>query len=476
MSLELCYLPATELLKKFRSKELSPLDVLDAQLARAEQTEPEVNCLSFKYFDQARDQAKKAEQAYAKGSARPLEGITITIKDEPMLEGYPTQNGSLLREGYVASYSDPICERVMSAGAIMHARSTTPEFSVHYCTWNYVTGVTRNPWNTDISVGGSSGGSGAALASGVTTLATGSDIGGSIRVPAAFNGVYGFKPPFGRVPELPPFSSERYAASGPLGRTLQDVTLLQQIISGPHEDDLYCLPAYELPSEHGSVKGMKIALCMDLGFYNVAQDVQDAIRQAVDVLRDQGAEVAEVKLNWDRERTFATISNHLAYEFGSVLRAEIEASGIDHDKLTPYVKYFALRDDPPTATDELEANLYSGEMLAELNRAVFANGFDALLCPTLATSDVAADYDPFSGDEVKIDGRAVDHWFDPVMTIAFNILGRFPVMNVPVGLSSIKVPIGMQIIGPKMEDRVPFAIANAYQSGSQWLFDAPPMA
>lgn len=129
-----------------------------------------------------------------------------------------------------------------------------------------------------------------------------------------------------------------------------------------------------------------------------------------------------------------------------------------------------------TAVDELQGNLYSGEMLRELNRAVFARGFDALLCPTMATMNVAADYDPLSGDEVLVNGSPVDSWIAPLLTYPFNILGRFPVVNVPVGMNAIGVPIGMQVVGPKLEDRMPFAVAHAYQAATPWLFDSPPMA
>lgn len=195
MSADLCYLSATRALEMFRTKALSPVELLDAQIKRTEAVNPAVNAVVMNYFDEAKEQARKAEQAYMNGGARILEGLTLAVKDEHNIAGKITTNGSLLLQSNVATYTDPICERTIEAGAIVHARTSTPEFSAHYATWSKLWGATRNPWNLKYHVGGSSGGSGAALASGMTTLATGSDIAGSIRMPAAQNGIVGFKPP-----------------------------------------------------------------------------------------------------------------------------------------------------------------------------------------------------------------------------------------------------------------------------------------
>jgi len=214
MSDELTYLSATEALAKFRSHEFSPLELLDAVIARSQATEPLVNAFMDTYFDEARHQAAAAGEAYANGTARPLEGLPIAAKDEPRVDGRRWTQGSLLFENEIASGTDPITQRVLDAGGIIHAHTTTPEFSMAIVTWTYLHGITRSPWNPAMTSGGSSGGSGASLASGSSLLATGSDIGGSIRIPASMNGVVGFKPPWGRVPEFWPWNREPYAASG----------------------------------------------------------------------------------------------------------------------------------------------------------------------------------------------------------------------------------------------------------------------
>jgi len=199
---DLHYLSATEALRLFRSRELSPVELLDAVIARAEAVEPVVNALCHTFSDEARAAAREAEARYAGRGEPPraLEGIPLAIKEEEAIAGQPWTQGSLLYKDLVADYTSAFGQRMLDSGAIVHARSTAPEFSCAGFTHSKLHGVTRNPWNPGFGVGGSSGGSGAALAAGTTTLASGSDIGGSIRIPASFNGVVGFKPPYGRVP------------------------------------------------------------------------------------------------------------------------------------------------------------------------------------------------------------------------------------------------------------------------------------
>ena len=236
MSTDLAYLSATEALARFRDRSLSPVELTEALVARAAEVEPTVNALCITYFDQALEQAREAEKRYVgTGDApRPLEGICVGIKEEMPIAGQPCSMGSLRYKDNVADYTDPVGQRLIDAGAIVHARTTAPEFSCAAFTHSRLWGVTRNPWNPEFGVGGSSGGTGAALASGTSTLASGSDIGGSIRIPASLNGVVGFKPPYGRVPQTPPFNLDHYCHSGPLARTVADTALFENMIAGPH--------------------------------------------------------------------------------------------------------------------------------------------------------------------------------------------------------------------------------------------------
>ncbi|MEX0304910.1 MAG: amidase family protein, partial [Leisingera sp.] len=221
MTDSIAYLSATEALTLFKDHALSPVELARAVIARAEETEPAINALSYRYFEQALEQAKRAEKAYLGRGARPraLEGLCIAVKDSGHIAGLPTSAGSLLTSDVPQPAASPVNSRILQAGGIVHARSTTPEFSCATVTHSRRWGVTRNPWNTAMTPGGSSGGAAAALAAGSATLASGSDIAGSIRIPASCCGVAGYKPPRGRNPVDAPFNLDPYCHTGPMART-----------------------------------------------------------------------------------------------------------------------------------------------------------------------------------------------------------------------------------------------------------------
>src|SRR4051812_41720019 len=204
---------------------------------------------------------------------------------------------SLLYKVLVAEHTSAFGRRHLEAGAIVHARSTAPEFSCAGFTQSRLWGVTRNPWNPEYSVGGSSGGSGAALAAGTTTLASGSDIGGSIRVPASFNGVGGFKPPYGRVAQDVPFNLDTYCPCRPMARTVADCALLENVVAGPDPSDIVSLrPKLVLPERFDGIAGMRIAVSPDLGDWPVEEEVRANTLAVGDALRAAGATVAAVDL------------------------------------------------------------------------------------------------------------------------------------------------------------------------------------
>ena len=204
---ELHYQSAHDVLDLFRRGELSPMEHLESLIEQIETNDPVLNAVVDRRYDEARAEARSAEQRYlGKGdSPRPLEGLCVAAKEEHPMVGRPWQQGALPFVDEVAKYDHPIIDRIQNAGGIIHIRTATPEFSCAGFTHSKLWGVTRNPWNPEFTPGGSSGGSAAALAAGYAPLATGSDIGGSIRIPASFCGVVGFKPPFGRVPGLAPY-------------------------------------------------------------------------------------------------------------------------------------------------------------------------------------------------------------------------------------------------------------------------------
>lgn len=467
---DLHYLSATGALAKFRSKDLSPVELLKAVIARAEAVEPAINAFAESRFDEALDAAKAAEARYA-GRGEPLgllDGLPVAVKEEAPIAGQRNTLGSLPLRDVVATETAAFVQRILDAGGIVHARTATPEFSSAPVTWTKLWGVTRNPWNTAFSPGGSSGGSGASLAAGSTTLATGSDIGGSIRIPSSFSGVVGFKPPYGRVPEVPPFNLDHYCHEGPMARNVADCALLENVIAGPHRSDVASLrPKLEIPGTLDAIAGMRIALSVDLGCYNVDADVAANTLAAGDRLRDAGASVHEVTLPWDLETIARTVDIHFGMIFGASMK---EINDQHHDQLTSYVQRL-VADSEKVSKDDFYAGL-------SLEAAIYAplgqilDDYDALICPSFAVPALLADFDP--GDAVEVNGTPAERWLDVMMTLPFNIASRCPVLNVPSGLSRDGVPTGLAVVGKTYDDVTAFRVAAAHEARLPWLADDGP--
>jgi Asp-tRNA(Asn)/Glu-tRNA(Gln) amidotransferase A subunit family amidase len=450
---DLHYLSATDALAKFRGKELSPVELLQAVIARAEAVEPVINAFAESRFDEA---------------LGPLDGLPVAVKEEAPIAGQRNTLGSLPLKDNVATETAAFVARILDAGGIVHARTATPEFSSAPVTWTKLWGVTRNPWNTAFSPGGSSGGSGASLAAGSTTLATGSDIGGSIRIPSSFSGVVGFKPPYGRVPEVPPFNLDHYCHEGPMARTVADCALLENVIAGPHPSDVASLrPKLEIPGTLAGIEGMRIALSVDLGCYNVDADVAANTLEAAGRLRDAGAIVHEVALPWDLETIARTVDIHFGMIFGASMK---EINDQNPGQLTSYVQRLVADSEKVSKDDfyaglSLEAAIYAplGQILEE---------HDALICPTFAVPALPAEYD--TGDAVDVNGIRAERWLDVLMTLPFNIASRCPVLSVPSGLSRDGVPTGLAVVGKTYDDVTAFRVAAAHEARLPWLTPSGP--
>lgn len=456
--MDLHNLTATAARGMFEARTLSPVELLDAVVQRIEKVEPQVNALTEQMVEEAYETARESERRFAGDGPAPraLEGIPLVLKEEQPIAGRTIEEGSLVEKGRIAEVSHPVVERVYAAGAAVHGRSTTPEFCSAPFTNTKLWGVTRNPWNLEMTPGGSSGGAGAVLAGGMTTLATGSDIGGSIRIPSCFSGVVGFKPPFGRVPGMAPFNYDTYCADGPMGRSVADVALLQNVMAGPHRDDAASLrPAYVLSAAAAPVQGMRVALCVQLGDYQVHPTVEANTRAAAEALRSAGVVVDEVTLPWRREDLVRTAWAH----FGAVMGASIDAILDDAaaDSFMQYTLDFAARGrGAPSFAEGLvgEAEVYAplGELLER---------YDAMLCPTMATIGIRAD--ATSGDElVDVGGTSVP-WMESMMTLPFNVVGRVPVLALPSGVAGNGVPTGVQLVGRTYDDATVFQLGFALE-------------
>lgn len=457
--LELCYLPAHEALARFRAKTLSPVELMQAMIDRAEAVKDPVNAFTYTHFDEAMDLARKAEAKYARGArVRALEGLPIGIKDENEIKGKPTSSGSLILKDHVAEQTSVNNQRILAAGGIVHARTATPEFSAAGFCWSRLWGVTRNPWNPEFTPGGSSGGSAASLAAGTSPLCMGSDIGGSIRIPASACGVVGYKPPYGRNTDDPPFNLDFFCHTGPMARTVRDAALLQNVVTGPHASDISSLrPKLTIPLEAKPISGWKIAYSMDLGIYEVDPEVRANTESALDVFRSLGATVTEVKTGWGPE-VFEACMAYLTHIFGGYISGLLD----DHaDEMTTYVRAFAEKGKGSTARDYVAAL----EVIAAAYPPIgtILERHDLLICPTLAIPAPSATFDS-TKDSMQINGKPVNPDLGWAMTVPFNMLSRLPVLAVPSGRAKNGVPTGIQIVGRSYSDRDVFRAGMAYEA------------
>jgi amidase len=297
--LDLCYLSAIEALDLFRQRALSPRELVDAIIRRIEAVNPVINAFGDCFLDEAKTAATAAERRWLDGTARLLEGIPVAIKDAQRVAGQRTTFGSPAYRANIADHSDPMIERLLAAGAIMHARTTVSEFCISGVCTSPMWGTTCNPWNFAYSPGGSSGGSAAALAAGMTLLATGTDMGGSIRVPASACGVVGYKPPHGRNPDGEPFNADRFSHCGPLARSVGDVGLVQNIVSGQHPRDHDSLSdKVVVATSPVEITGMRIAWSPDLSYRLIDSDVRANTERAQLVFAKLGCVVDQVDLGW----------------------------------------------------------------------------------------------------------------------------------------------------------------------------------
>lgn len=440
---DLWKLSATEALARFRDKSISPVELTKSVIERAKATEPAINAFTYTYFEGALEAARIAEAVYRGEGAEPrlLEGLCVAVKDSGTITGQPTSAGSLTTSDEPRLETSPINQQVLNAGAIVHARSATPEFSCATFTHSRKWGVTRNPWNLDFTPGGSTGGGAASLASGSSTLVTGSDIGGSIRIPASCCGVMGLKPSRGRNPVDSPANLDFYCHTGPIARTLEDVILLQNVMCGPHPEDPTTLrPRLNLQPDHRGIEGWRIAYSDNLGFYEVSGEVKANTRKVAERASALGANVEEIQLPWDWDIVEAALT-HLRHTFGTSISS---TSQENVDLMTPYARAFAEAGVKVTPKEYYLALETAGRVAKDLGRLM--DEFDLLICPTTAIPAVPADYD-HSLHALQINSKDVEPMLGWVMTVPFNMASTHPVLSLPSGMAENGIPTGVQLIG-----------------------------
>lgn len=295
---DIAYLSAAELTSRYRTGALSPVEVAEALLARLDALQPQLNAFCIVDRDGARAAARAAEARWRAGAPlSPVDGVPATIKDLMLMRGFPTLRGSHLMPNVPDTEDSPGVARLKEAGAVILGKTTTPEFGWIAVGDSPLTGITRNPWNLERTPGGSSAGAAAACAAGIGVLHLGSDGAGSIRIPACFCGVFGFKPSFGRVPAYPPSPMGLLSHHGPLTRSVADAAAMLNVLSRPDPRDPYALPPHDGDFAAGiedGVKGWRIAYSPDLGYARVDPEIAAACAAAARQFAALGAEIEEV--------------------------------------------------------------------------------------------------------------------------------------------------------------------------------------
>ncbi|HTN95428.1 MAG TPA: amidase family protein, partial [Nordella sp.] len=317
--------------------------------------------------------------------------------------------------------------------------------------------------------GGSSGGSGAALAAGLTVLATGTDNGGSIRTPSAACGTVGFKPPHGRNPDGPANCFDRYNSVGPMARAVEDLALMQAITAGPHPLDHDSLrETIELPRMAASLKGFRIAYSIDFEYMNVDPEIRRNTHEALKLFAALGAEVAQVRLGWSGDVEANALHWYNTMNFG---RQAVWLKKDHGHLMSDYTLKLADTVERSTRIDDVHKAWEQAHLMYQTLGPVLA-GHDVFICPTLAVPAVRADHDPWDPD-FRVNGVKVDAEYGWVMTHPFNMLQNCPVMAVPSGRAASGVPTGIQIVGRTFDDARVFKAAFAYEKAVGFWFTDP---
>jgi aspartyl-tRNA(Asn)/glutamyl-tRNA(Gln) amidotransferase subunit A len=449
---DLFALSAAELLEGYRKKALSPVEVAQAVSTRIEKLNPVLNAFCF-INSELIEQAKASETRWQRGEPKGLlDGVPVSVKDLILTKGWPTLRGSKTIDPAGPWNDDaPAVARLREHGALLLGKTTTPEFGWKGVTDSPLTGITRNPWNTQKTPGGSSGGAAAALAAGMGPLALGTDGGGSIRIPCSFTGLFGIKPSFGRVPAWPLSPFGTVAHVGPMTRSVADAALLLDVIAQPDARDWHALPYeerdYRSRLEFG-VRGLRIAYSPDLGYAKVDPEVAALVRDAVKVFEDLGAKVNEKNPGFDNPE--AIFKAHW-FPGAALLLKDFPAE--KKKLIDPGLVEVAAQGAKFSMMEVLEAQQKRGALGMHMN--LFHRDYDLLVTPTLAVPafDVGLEFP--SGNK---------RWTDwTPFTYPFNLTQQ-PAASVPCGLTKAGLPVGLHIVGRRYADATVLRAARAFET------------
>lgn len=482
---ELHHRSVTELAADIRQGKRTPTEVVDTYLDRIERLDGDLNAFITVTAEKARSDARTAEQELKSGAdIGPLHGIPIGIKDSRPVAGTRHTWGTKLLADNVSEEDDEVVRRLRDAGAIVIGKTNLPEFALMGGTDNLLVGPTSNPFDHDKMVGGSSGGSAAAVSAGLVPIAQGEDGGGSLRMPASSCGVYTIKPSFGRIGEYSPgrtnaFGHTPMQCAGPLTRTVEDAALMLDVLAGPHPRDPFSLPKSDTnyrDAIHGSIEGYDVAVSPNLDLYPIDPEVERTVLDAADAFEEAGATIHRVTLDFEYTReeitnAFMRQSNVLTTQFGEQLQSSygIDITGEHSDDVLPYlVKQFEAGHGV-SALDYRAADVVRTGVLDTVQK-VFEE-YDLLVASTYTVppfdkSLLRTQPGPSEVDGTRLDDSPWGTLIDWRTTQITNMTGH-PTASIPAGFYD-GLPIGMEIIGPRFGETSVLAASEAFERLRPW--------
>ena len=468
-STEICFMPVAEMAASLKAKRLSPVEVMEAVLSRIERLNPRLNAYCTLVAESALEQAKEAEDKIMRGEKLgPLHGIPLAVKDTAFTKGIRTTSGSRFYADFIPGEDAISIKRLKTAGAIVIGKTNAPELAWTAVTTNQLFGTTRNPWDLERTPGGSSGGSAAAVASGMAPLASAGDGGGSTRIPASFCGIYGLKPSFGRIPEGPGFPGwEIFSHSGVLTRTVKDTALVLEIIAGRDDRYFFTLPETNLrylDNLDGDLKGLRVAWSKDLGYATVDPRVTELAEKAARKFETLGAIVEEANPDAPSPaRSFSIL-------YVAMMLGPLEEMIAKHrDLVEP--ELVRMYDDFK-GIPALERERAWRECLNYWQAIYpFFEKYDFLLTPTAAT--LPFETGRFYPEEIA--GVKISGVLGVIsLTYPFNMT-RQPAASIPCGWTDDGLPVGLQIVGRRFDDAGVLKASAAFEKVSPWIDKRPAL-
>ena len=464
MSTDILSLTAAQLIEHYRSRQLSPVDVTRAALGRIGALQPTYNAFVTVFEEEALRSARESEARWMRGTPAGLvDGLPTTVKDLLLLKGWPTRRGSRTVDPNQPWEEDSAAvARLREQGAIFLGKTTTPEFGWKGVTDSPLTGVTVNPWNTQVTPGGSSGGAAVAAAFGMGVMHVATDGGGSIRIPAGFCGMFGFKPTFGLVPVHPHPPPWTLWNQGPISRTVHDAALMLTVISRPDPRDFYAAPPLGIDYRDrldDGIRGMRIGYSRTLGYARVDPEVAALVDGAVSRLTALGAAVEEIDLSLDDPIAIMQPLWSVALAMAVQPLSDEQRSLMDQPLLAVAEPGFRM------SALEYRAVEKQRETLARRMNLLHEQ-YALLVTPQLATTAFAVLHEVPPGTDMR------RWWQWSPFTYLFNLTQQ-PAATVPCGFASNGLPVAMQLVGRKFDERNVLRAARAYER--EHPFRLPPL-